>query len=205
MGERLPYKQEVTGSSPVPPIALNEETRTTERLLARRPEPSDLDGYRALLLDPDVEVRLRAAGAAPLDEDGVAARLAADEAHWERHGFGPWALSEMDGGSFVGRGGMQWTSLDGRRVVELPWAIASAHWNRGFATEAAAAALEWAREREMEEAIALVTPDNDASRRVAEKVGLREDGQTIHAGLPHLVYRLALVLEARPQGFAVQR
>jgi RimJ/RimL family protein N-acetyltransferase len=165
----------------------------TERLQVRRPEPSDLEGYGAVLLDPEVEVRLRATDAPPLDEDSVAARLASDEAHWKEHGFGPWALLERDGGTFVGRGGLQWTGLGDREAVELPWAIASSHWNRGFATEAARAALEWARTRELQEVIALITPDNDSSRRVAEKIGLRQEGQTMHGGLPHLVYRLMLL------------
>ena len=170
----------------------SEEQRLTERLNCRRTEPSDIDGYEAVLLDPDVEVRLRAAQAPPMDERGVAERLAADEAHWEEHGFGPWTLIEQESGLPVGRGGLQWTGLEDRKVVELPWAIASRHWNRGFATEAAEAALVWARELGLQEAVALITPDNDPSRRVAEKIGMRVEGQTVHAGLPHLVYRMRL-------------
>jgi RimJ/RimL family protein N-acetyltransferase len=124
-----------------------------------------------------------------MDEQGVAERLAADEAHWEEHGFGPWTLIEQESGHVVGRGGLQWRGLEDREVVELPWAIASQHWNRGFATEAAVAALAWAREMGLPEAVALITPDNDPSRRVAEKIGMRLEGQTVHSGLPHLVYR----------------
>jgi ribosomal-protein-alanine N-acetyltransferase len=171
----------------------SEAQRLTERLICRRTEPSDLDGYVAVLLDPDVEVRLRAAQAPRMDERGVAERLAADEAHWKEHGFGPWTLIERESGIAVGRGGLQWTGLEDRKVVELPWAIASQHWNRGFATEAAEAALGWAQELGLQEAVALVTPDNDASRRVAEKIGMRQEGQTVHGGLPHLVYRIRLV------------
>jgi RimJ/RimL family protein N-acetyltransferase len=163
-----------------------------ERLLARKPEPSDLDGYIAVLLDPEVEVRLRAVEAPPMDETVVAGRLAADEGHWEEHGFGPWTLIEQEGGLMVGRGGLQWTGLEAGRVVELPWAIASRQWNRGFATEAARAALAWAGELELREAVALITPANQPSRRVAEKIGMRQEGQTVHAGLPHLIYRAPL-------------
>ncbi len=164
----------------------------TERLLARPPLSSDLGGYAELLLDPEVESRLRAAGAPPMDARGVADRLAADVAHWGEHGFGPWALLER-GGGLVGRGGLQWTRVGGRRAVELPWAIASAHWNRGFATEAAEAALEAARTRSLPEVVALIVAENAASRRVAEKIGMREDGSTVvHGGLPHLVYRATL-------------
>ena len=164
-----------------------------ERLLSRAPQPSDLDGYAAVLLDPDVEIRLRPANSPPMDERGVAERLAADEAHWDEHGFGPWALIEQESGLVVGRGGLQWIGLEDRDVVELPWAIASQHWNRGFATEAAEAAMGWARELELQEAVALITPHNDSSRRVAEKLGMRQEGQTMHGGLPHLVYRALLV------------
>jgi RimJ/RimL family protein N-acetyltransferase len=171
----------------------SEEQLLTERLTCRRPEPSDLDDYKAVLLDPEVEMRLRAAQAPPMDESVVAGRLASDEEHWAEHGFGPWTLIEREGGVVVGRGGLQWTGLEGRRVVELPWAIGSRHWNRGFATEAGEAALAWARELELQEAVALITPDNDPSRRVAEKIGMRQEGQTVHAGLPHLIYRALLV------------
>jgi len=74
----------------------SEEQRLTERLICRRTEPSDLDGYEAVLLDPEVEVRLRAAQAPRMDRKGVAERLAADEAHWAEHGFGPWTLIERE-------------------------------------------------------------------------------------------------------------
>ena len=50
--------------------------------------------------------------------------------------------------------------------------------------------MAWARELGLQEAVALITPDNDPSRRVAEKIGMRQEGQTVHGGLPHLVYRV---------------
>ncbi len=76
--------------------------------------------------------------------------------------------------------------------MELPWTIASPHWNRGFATEAAEAALGWGRERGLPEVVALITADNAPSRRVAEKIGMNQHGQAIHGGLPHIVYRALL-------------
>ena len=171
----------------------SDEWVLTERLLCRPTEPEDLSGYESVLLDPEVEVRLRPASAPRMDERGVRERLEADLAHWEKHGFGPWTLVERDSGLPIGRGGLQWTATEGREVVELPWAIASQHWNRGLATEAAEAALAWARRLELLEAVALVTPDNESSRRVAEKIGMRVEGQTVHGGLPHLIYRALLV------------
>jgi RimJ/RimL family protein N-acetyltransferase len=164
------------------------EAQRTGRLLARRPGPADLDGYAAVLLDPQVESRLRAESDPPFDETTVRRWLAADEAHWEEHSFGPWALIEAETGAMVGRGGLRWTEVEERAVVELPWAIASAHWNRGLATEAAAAALGWAGSLALDRVVALVVPGNVASRRVAEKIGMRVEGRAMHAGLRHLVY-----------------
>jgi RimJ/RimL family protein N-acetyltransferase len=161
----------------------------TPRLLARAPTATDASDYRDLFLDPAVADWLRPAPDRALGEVEILGMLKADERHWEEHGFGPWALVEQDGGALVGRGGLRWTELGEGWVVELPWAVASRHWNRGFATEAATAAVGWAGRLGMAEVVALIVPANVASRRVAEKAGMRVEGETEHAGLPHLVYR----------------
>ena len=161
----------------------------TPRLLARAPTAVDAGDYRDLFLDPAVADWLRPAPDRALGEVEILGMLKADERHWEEHGFGPWALVEQDGGALVGRGGLRWTELGEGWVVELPWAIASRHWNRGFATEAATAAVAWAGRLGLAEVVALIVAANVASRRVAEKAGMRVGGETGHAGLPHLVYR----------------
>jgi [ribosomal protein S5]-alanine N-acetyltransferase len=167
---------------------MNEQWRT-ERLLARTPTAADALDYRDLFLDPAVADWLRPTPDRPLGEVEILGMLKADERHWEEHGFGPWVLVEQDGGAVVGRGGLRWTELGAGWVVELPWVVASQHWNRGFATEAAAAAVRWAGTLGMAEVVALIVAANVASRRVAEKAGLRVEGEAEHAGLPHLVYR----------------
>jgi RimJ/RimL family protein N-acetyltransferase len=162
----------------------------TDRLAARAPEASDLDGYLGLFLDPAVEEWLRPAPLKRFKDSEIRAMLNDDEEHWALHGFGPWAIFEREGGALVGRGGLKWTSVDGRLAIELPWAIRSDRWGRGYATEAALAAVDWARTLDLVEVVALVRPGNEASRRVAEKAGLREAKLTLHAGLDHVVYRL---------------
>jgi RimJ/RimL family protein N-acetyltransferase len=161
----------------------------TEHLLARRPRPADQPAYLDLLLDPEVKKWLRPPPAPPFTEAELAQMVEDDIAHWERHGFGPWVLIEVESGATIGRGGLRWTAVEGELAVELPWAIASRHWRRGFATEAGTAALSWSRALGFEQVIALIRADNSASRRVAEKVGLRHSGEAVHAGLPHLLYR----------------
>jgi RimJ/RimL family protein N-acetyltransferase len=163
---------------------------STPRLLVRPPRSSDRDAYLDLFLDPVVGEWL---GRSPTERLGgaeILGMLSADERHWREHGFGPWVLEQREDGAVVGRGGLRWTELEEGWTVELPWAVASAHWGRGIATEAALAAVEQAAALELPEVIALIVPRNSRSRRVAEKAGLELDGETLHAGLPHLLYRL---------------
>jgi RimJ/RimL family protein N-acetyltransferase len=166
-------------------------TRTTARLLARPPRREDQQAYLRLFLDPAVGIWLGRSPAEPLEEPAILGMLGADERHWQEHGFGPWVLEERDGGAMVGRGGLRWTELEDGWAVELPWAVCSDCWGQGFATEAAVAAVEHACALRLPEVIALIVPHNTRSRRVAEKAGLKLSGETRHAGLPHLVYRLA--------------
>jgi RimJ/RimL family protein N-acetyltransferase len=164
---------------------------STERLLLRPPRRADQGSYLSLFLDPAVGEWLRRSPTEPLSETRILGMLSADERHWGEYGFGPWLLEERESGAIVGRGGLRWTELEDGWVVELPWAVASGCWGRGFATEAARAAVEQAGGLKLPEVIALIVPGNARSRRVAEKVGFELDGETLHAGLPHLVYRLA--------------
>jgi RimJ/RimL family protein N-acetyltransferase len=166
-------------------------SQTTASLQLRQPRPEDLDGYRALFCDREVERWLRIPPEPPFSEPDVFARLAEDRWHWQEHGFGPWALIERDSSELVGRAGLKHQMVDGVREVELGWAVRSDRWGRGYATESAEAGIEWARELGIVELVALIMESNTASRRVAEKLGMKEAGVTMHAGFDHLVYRLA--------------
>lgn len=167
-----------------------DDERLTARLLARPPHAADIGAYRDLFLDPVVGEWLRPAPLEPFREAELQEMLGNDERHWADHGFGPWILQERDSGTVVGRAGLRWTEVDSRLAVELPWAVSSPYWGRGYATEAAVAAIEWGESLELPEVVALVMARNRRSCRVAEKAGMYEDGTTDHAGLPHLVYRV---------------
>jgi RimJ/RimL family protein N-acetyltransferase len=164
----------------------------TQSLELREPEPGDLDGYRALFLDREVERWLRIPPEPPFSEADMFAKLSEDRWHWEEHGFGPWVLIEREGGELIGRCGLKHQMVDGEQEVELGWAVRSDRWSRGYATEASRAAIEWAPELGLGELVALIMEDNTASRRVAEKLGMAEAGMAVHAGFDHLVYRLGI-------------
>jgi RimJ/RimL family protein N-acetyltransferase len=166
--------------------------RQTERLLARPPTPDDRALYHAHFTQPQIEAWLRPSPLPPFSAQVIDELVDGDQTHWRDHGFGPWVLIEKESGAFAGRGGLAWTSVEGVAEVELPWSIEPPFHGRGLATEAALAACNHARELGLEQVIALVLPTNAPSRRVAEKAGFKEDGEVVHAGLPHLLWRLEL-------------
>ncbi len=167
------------------------EERTTERLLLRPPGPGDAADYRALLIHPTTGEWLRPAPEPPFVPADGDEWLVADERHWGRFGFGPWAVVERRGGRYVGRVGMRRTDVGGQAGVEVLWAIDPSRHGEGFATEAGAAALDFAAELRLDEVFAMVLPTNAASLRVAEKLGMSRVGRVVHAGLDHVLLRAA--------------
>jgi [ribosomal protein S5]-alanine N-acetyltransferase len=163
--------------------------RTTERLMLRPPGPGDAPAYRALLMHPTVGEWLRPAPLAPFEPDDGDLWLEDDARHWERFGFGPWAVVERGSDSYLGRVGLRWSEIGGRAAVEVLWTTVPERHGEGFATEAAAAALDFAAELELDEVLAMILPSNLASQRVAAKIGLERAGNVEHAGFDHLLYR----------------
>jgi len=160
--------------------------------MVRRPRRDDEPLYRALFFAPEVAAWLRPPPLPPFALDDPAQALESDLVAWERDGFG-FAILEAADGTFLGRGGMRVDVFDSVPEVELGWALLPEHWGRGYATEMARGAVEAARGLEMETLIAVTLHRNTASRRVMERVGMAYERDTVHAGLPHVLYRLALV------------
>ncbi|HEX8103871.1 MAG TPA: FAD-dependent oxidoreductase [Solirubrobacteraceae bacterium] len=168
------------------------EAFVTERLIGLRPEPAHLAAFTALLADPEVGAWLRPPPLPPFAPDDPADLLRRDIEHWERHGFGAVVLADRATGEALGRGGLAFTTATEEFAVELPWALPHRAWGRGLATEAARAALAWARDLGLPGVISLTLPDNRRSRRVMEKAGLVLAGEIEHAGLHHVLYRARL-------------
>ncbi len=77
--------------------------------------------------------------------------------------------------------------------LEIGYHIRRDHWNRGYATEAARAAMAYAFEKfPVDHLISLIRPENLPSRRVAEKNSLRIDREIDWRGIRHFVYAIGL-------------
>jgi RimJ/RimL family protein N-acetyltransferase len=164
----------------------------TARLLARMPTPDDRALYHAHFTRPQIEDWLRPSPLPPFNAQVIDELVDGDQVHWQDHGFGPWVLVEKETGTFAGRGGLSWTTVEDTAEVELPWSIEPHLHGQGLATGAAPPPCDCARELELEQVVALVLPSNIPSQRVAEKAGFERDGKVLHAGLPHLLFRLQL-------------
>jgi [ribosomal protein S5]-alanine N-acetyltransferase len=166
----------------------------TLRLIGIPATPSDFADIRRLHADPRVMATLSADGA-PFTEDQTRAFLDRAADHWKKYGFGLWTFREQAGGEFVGYGGIKHTEVEGRDVIELAYAITSAHWRKGFATEISRAALKHAFDTiHLDRIVAFTLPHNRASRAVMENCGFTYNRNITHANLPHVLY----ILEARP-------
>lgn len=171
---------------------------TATKLRLRRPVPVDLEGYEKLFQLEQVERWLRPPPLAAFTAADAREMLHADIGHWRELEYGPWALVEDGGEPFVGRAGLHRTTVESMPATELAWTVDPAVQGRGYATEAALAALDLARAVGLREVVAMALPDNLASRRVAEKIGMRAEREIEHAGLPHVLYRFALRDGAAP-------
>lgn len=164
----------------------------TRRLLCVRPAPDAAVEYHRLFGDETVNRWLRPEPLGPFTPTEINRLHRHDRSHWRRHGYGPWLLFERQGGQFVGRGGLAWTTVEGQARVELPWAILPRFHGLGYATEQALAATVTARSIGIGRLVSLTLPQNLASRRVMEKTGLTLTGEVEHVGLTHVLYELEL-------------
>jgi RimJ/RimL family protein N-acetyltransferase len=147
----------------------------TERLLLRGFGDAELDGWAAICADPEV---MRWVGEpSGMSRERAWRDIAYMVGHWGLRGFGQWAVLEREGGALVGRTGL--IRPDGWPGVEVGWVMARARWGRGYAPEAAAAAVQWGRDAlGLDHVISLIEDHNVASGRVAEKLGMRLEGRT---------------------------
>jgi len=164
-------------------------TVTTDRLTLRAFTPADREAYAALRADPDV-VRYLPGGEAlvPFAAEIADSRIKSFRDGWAR-GYGVWAVEETATGAFVGQAGL--ASLERSSEVEVLYALGRSFWGRGYAREAATAALRFGFETVgLDRIVAFVVPENTASARVLEAVGLRSIGDTDYNGFTVRGFRI---------------
>lgn len=96
------------------------------------------------------------------------------ENYYKTLGFGLWAVVLKKNNRLIGRCGLMRQLLEGGEEIEVSYLIEREFWNQGFASEAASAALKLGFEKyNFRRIVAFIHPQNTASARVAEKIGMR--------------------------------
>ena len=169
----------------------------TERLLLRPWCDDDVAAFATMSADPAVMEFLR-----PFpDLAACEAWAMRARAHWDEHGFGQWVVEVPGEAAFIGVVGLARISYEAHftPAVEIAWRLARAYWGRGYASEAARAALNHGfGELGLEQIVAVTVPANRRSRRVMERLGMARDpaDDFDHPNVPegplrrHVLYRM---------------
>ena len=162
---------------------MNAPVLQTERLTLRRPEACDFDAWAAFCADPDT---MRFLGGA--QNRATAWRTMCTMAGaWDVRGFSMFSVIERASGRWIGRIG-PWQP-EGWPGTEVGWGLAAEFAGKGYALEAARAAMDYAFDTlGWDAAIHTIHPDNAASIALAERLGSTNGGRvTLPAPLQHLV------------------
>ncbi len=140
----------------------------TERLIMRPLAESDVDDIFAMRSDAEIMRFIRE----PQVRDESFDWIKLVSARWHKDKLGFCALIEKETEDFLGWCGIWRLRETGE--IEIGYAIDKAHWGRGYATEAAERFMQYAfEELNAEKLVAVARPENTASRRVMEKLGMQ--------------------------------
>ncbi len=159
----------------------------SERFFMRPVTFDDLEALVALNSDPEVMRYINQGQGWPREK--TVERLQHYLTHWRQHGFGVWVLERKTDSAFLGYCGLMY--LEDTPEVEVGFRVPRECWGKGTATEAAKAALGFGfRQLGLTRIVAVVDPDNLASQRVIEKLGLRYEREAFHYGVRLNYYAL---------------
>jgi RimJ/RimL family protein N-acetyltransferase len=163
------------------------EVFSVNGIKARRLTPGDLDELTTLYQTPEVTKTL----GGTRSREQVIELLDWHLQHWDQYGFGYYVFEEKNSGSLIGRGGLQYCQIDGRKEVEIAYAFMPEYWGKGIATRIVQKLIELGfHELQLNTIVGFTLPENKASRRVLEKNGFIFEKEVVHKGLPHVLYRL---------------
>ena len=141
----------------------------TQRLVLREMRSTDVERLHRIFSDP-LLMRFWPVWSHEETAEWVAVQVR----RYAQDGFGLWAITFKDSDEAIGDCGLVRHEVDGTLETDIGWHVLRAHWGQGYATEAALASRDYAfAQLGVERLVAQIHPENAASRRVAEKIGMR--------------------------------
>ncbi len=142
----------------------------TCRLQLRHFTPNDADDLYRIYSQPDLFKYM--SNDKPLLWEQARAVINSLTENWQQHQFGVWAVVYKNHQELIGHCGFKF--LENTKEIQIGYILLKSYWNMGLGTEAAKASLEYAFEiANLERIVAVAKPENIASRRVMEKVGMK--------------------------------
>ena len=161
----------------------------TRRLSLRGLSSDDFERYAAMWAEPDV---VRFVTGSVLSREAAWSRFLRQVGHWDRLGFGYFAIEDRATGALIGEAGFQdlrrtlSPSIEG--TMEAGWVLATEAHGKGFAEEAMRACLDWAdRTLPDKRVTCIMRPDHTASFHIAEKLGFRTFSTSDYNGKPTIL------------------
>ena len=165
----------------------------TERLILRRLVIEDLNDLFVLYSDPEIR-KYFPDGAKNFNDTK-------EELEWYLNGhpehpeLGLWATIHKETGKFIGRCGLLPWEIDGKLEVEIAYLLDKTYWHQGLATDAALGITKYGFENlNLSRLICLMHPENLASRRVAERIGMKLENRVdgiAGDSFPTLIYSIS--------------
>lgn len=174
------------GADAPAPARLTVPTLETERLWLRAWRASDYEPFAAFYADAAASGFI----GGPEAPEAVFRRLLALAGHWSIRGHGPFVVEDKATGAFAGYAGPWYPA--GWPEPEIAWMTVPTFQRRGYGAEAARRVLAFAYgELGWTTAVSLIKADNIPSRRLAEHLGARLEGEISIFGRSGVVYRHA--------------
>jgi RimJ/RimL family protein N-acetyltransferase len=165
-------------TSTVARVTVQFEEIHTPRLLLRRLAEADREAVVNLHSNPDTYLYSQAPTRAEAD-----AKFDSWLREWDDHGFSYVPVCARDSGELLGIGGVQLRDFGGETILNLYYRFAPENHGKGYATEMAAAVVDWAEEKLPEYPVQIsVQVTNQASMNVAKRLGFLTYVETLHEG-----------------------
>ena len=104
--------------------------------------------------------------------------------HYENFGVGLWATALKENNRLIGRCGLMRKQIEGVEEIEIAYLLDREYWGKGLATEAAEAIVKYGcAEYGFKRIVAVIHPQNVASIRVAEKIGMKYERDVLYGAI----------------------
>jgi RimJ/RimL family protein N-acetyltransferase len=154
----------------------------TKRLTIRPITTNDAKTFTKLFSDPDV---MEFSDDGPRDAEWVNDWVEEQMRRYEASGIGHMAVVESDSRAVLGYCGLAKEEIEGRQETEIGYRLLRDSWGKGYATEAARAILNYAHAKGIKRVVATIDPSNEASLRVAKRLGMTYEKDVMMPGYTH--------------------